>query len=68
MQAVNPSSRVSRSAKAASEAAAILRTLDGKSIARVITVLAMAQARHRGMNLEKVATFRRLPSYRSMFG
>lgn len=67
--AVSPSSPASRTAKAAAEIAAILRTLPAKSSrARVLTVVAVANEQHRGMSLEKVGSYRRLPSGRAIFG
>lgn len=69
MHAVSPSSRASRTAKAATEIAAILRTFEQKkSRDRVLTVVVMANEQHRGMTLEKVASYRRLPSSRAIFG
>jgi hypothetical protein len=68
MHAVSPSSRVSNAAKIVRETAAILQTIDEKSRDRVLTVLVMAKAKHRGMSLEKALSYRRLPSNRFMFG
>jgi hypothetical protein len=68
MHAVGPSSRASRTAKAAAQAGAILAKLDKESLDRVLTVLVMAKCNHRGLTLENLAARKRLPPDRFIYG
>jgi hypothetical protein len=68
MHAVSPSSRASRSARAAAQAGAILAKLDAESLDRVLTTLILAKCKHRGLTLENLAARKRLPPDRFIYG
>jgi hypothetical protein len=64
----SPSGRVSRPAKAAAEVGAILATLDKETQRTVINVLIMARTQERGLTMENLATRKRLPPSRIIYG